>query len=888
MSGSLCASEPDRRLIEEIIVTAEFVEKSLQDTPIAVSAFDSSTLEYLGIDDIEDILPQVPSLSRDLLDLTIRGIGRNFRVIGGDIGVPSYFYNLYLEEALVSGTQSSYYDLERVEVLRGPQGTLYGRNAIGGAVNYIHKGPTEAFFSEVKTRAGSHGIADLYGVVSGPIIPGKAHYRLVGVSANQGHDRSSRAAPGLSPISDTGGFEDNRIALVLDLTPSDQLDIRLNVDSRYYRVTNRVPLLIGEGDGDRKTRFDGVCLPQGTDCFNESVDDFFSPRSLLNPNANGQLPVNGNGFGKDLENLAYPEFKPDYGYRSTLGSADLRWQLGYGQHTMRLILGHFATAWVSATTHPLDSGLGGRNSCVAPDCSPVQNTLNLDQVSERQVTTANPYRQSSVELQWITNLDGPINVVAGLLHLDLERELDLNLRDTGGFGYLTRTPNWGLIDEQAVAAASGFISSRAPRGIGRNDIPIGGSEVNLFGGNPSGARYWFESELVTKAIAAYLQTNIKITPTFELTLGARWSEDKKNGWDARWAYGEVNPVFLGFESLAEYNRLATTDPITNESNGDPFRLVGFPFEFLDNQVLRDKWQATTWRVALGWQPQETQLYYFSMGTGYRAGGFNLGLGQPFPYSEENVLAYEVGFKLDFVEQRLRLNGSAYFYRYDDHQVSANAFVASRLLDSSVTEEQVFFTDAVRNAPEAENLGAELEVLWGVSDRIDLGLSYSYSDTQFSKDFFVSRADNFWSSFASNENENVKGNELNRAPRNKISLRGNYQIPLGDRGRLNFSLSYAYNGAQYFNVLNDRINQVPSFDRWDFRASWDSAAGRYRLSAFVKNIDHELGIIQLNAGPNFVRTASTTRPRSWGLEFRLRFGDWTPRSREIIDPEPLQG
>ena len=117
---------------------------------------------------------------------------------------------------------------------------------------------------------------------------------------------------------------------------------------------------------------------------------------------------------------------------------------------------------------------------------------------------------------------------------------------------------------------------------------------------------------------------------------------------------------------------------------------------------------------------------------------------------------------------------------------------------------------------------------------------------------------------------------------------NYTLPLGRRGVVNFLTSYAYTDKQYSDILTDRINEAPAYERWDFRVTWDSPTEKYRLSAYVKNIRDELGIIQIRA-PNYnaLRTADTTRPRSWGLEFRMRFGAWnTSNSSGLLFDGPI--
>lgn len=213
-------------------------------------------------------------------------------------------------------------------------------------------------------------------------------------------------------------------------------------------------------------------------------------------------------------------------------------------------------------------------------------------------------------------------------------------------------------------------------------------------------------------------------------------------------------------------------------------------------------------------------------------------------------------------------------------MSANAPIRADVIGCNIgcfepTDEEFLFFGAVQNVPRAKNFGTEIEATWAATSAMTIGLTHSYMETEITRDFFITREQNEWSAFTSNEVVNLKGGELNRAPRNKVTVWANYRIPLGGkREAINLLGSFAHTDAQYFNVLTDRINEAPCFQRWDFRATWDSAVGRHRISAFVKNITNELGIVEIRAAENFGRVADTTKPRIWGLEFRMRFGDWS--------------
>src|SRR4030095_10201975 len=167
--------------IEEVVVTAEHVESTVSDTSISITAFTSDMLEGFGIRNQEDLQNLIPAAVIEPYDMSIRGVGRNFRSLGGDPGIATYLNGVYSEDFGIASTEGGLFDIERIEVLRGPQGTLYGRNAIGGAVNFINKLPTEEFEGEARVLAGSHELQEYYGVLSGPVIPDLMQARFTGV-----------------------------------------------------------------------------------------------------------------------------------------------------------------------------------------------------------------------------------------------------------------------------------------------------------------------------------------------------------------------------------------------------------------------------------------------------------------------------------------------------------------------------------------------------------------------------------------------------------------------------------------------------------------------------------------------------------------------------------
>ncbi len=172
-------------VLEEVVVTAQKRSESLQDVPVAVSAFTSAARDLIGITTIGDLTDLTPGLSyATTLDrMSLRGVGRLTNNYGSDPGIATYSDGFYTASNVEAGKRSIHTD--RIEVLRGPQGTLYGRNSIGGALNVISKRPTETWEGEVRAVAGNYDTQIFDGSISGPITDW-LRFKASGSSGGQG------------------------------------------------------------------------------------------------------------------------------------------------------------------------------------------------------------------------------------------------------------------------------------------------------------------------------------------------------------------------------------------------------------------------------------------------------------------------------------------------------------------------------------------------------------------------------------------------------------------------------------------------------------------------------------------------------------------------------
>lgn len=167
-------SDEQKLQLEEVVVTARRRSESLQDVPIAVTALSGDALTLKGASDITELAQSVPSVTLEpsratntTLTAFIRGVGQQDPLAGYEQGVGLYLDDVFL--ARPQGAVLDIYDVERIEVLRGPQGTLYGRNTVGGAIKYVTRRLSDEFTGSLKGTYGSYDQIDLVGTVSVPL-----------------------------------------------------------------------------------------------------------------------------------------------------------------------------------------------------------------------------------------------------------------------------------------------------------------------------------------------------------------------------------------------------------------------------------------------------------------------------------------------------------------------------------------------------------------------------------------------------------------------------------------------------------------------------------------------------------------------------------------------
>lgn len=221
--------------LDEIIVTARKKTENMQDVPVAVSAFSGIELQNAGIDSFDQVLSNIPNASQSggiagsLQGLvSIRGISTLVRFVGLETGVGFYVDGVYTGRP--ENFNQDLIDIERVEVLRGPQGAVFGKNTIAGAINIITKNPSDDFSATLEAQYGNYDHMRLRGNVSGPIVPGKLAASVsAGYVKRDGYVKNISGGPDLE-TADMATFRGK-----LRFTPSETAEFILSADGLIDR-----------------------------------------------------------------------------------------------------------------------------------------------------------------------------------------------------------------------------------------------------------------------------------------------------------------------------------------------------------------------------------------------------------------------------------------------------------------------------------------------------------------------------------------------------------------------------------------------------------------------------------------------------------------------------
>ena len=657
-------------ILEEVLVTATKRETSLMDTGISITAFSSEKLQEFGIDDLNDLSVNTPGLSITSGErITIRGVGIDSLALGIDAAVGTYVDG-YFTNGIGPYTVNNFFDVERIEVLRGPQGTLYGRNTAGGAVNVISKKPQYEFEGEVHLEVGNEG----YGVVQGMLnIPlgDRFAWRMSASQLNRGALQKNDAGPDVDKLDNTT-FD---TTLRADWTDSWQTDLRVLTYKRDGRPSSRYQL----NPYDTET-----WVYPGASTANHTYNWDQENPAVLDESKTSQDFANT--LDEEYTNVILTNI-------FTVGDIDIKYIGGYGDF-LRESAGD--VDWSSSTSS-----------------SSVNNIISDSE-------------QMTHELQFISDFDGKFNFIAGLYYFEQDARLYFDFQNAVDPIYSTPL-NWDT-EFVTLALASPTFGPRFPLatlpGAAMSEFVLGGFRYADFQGDPQNRAFWFDTDLDVTSYAGYGQIDYDFTDKLKLTVGGRYTFDEKKGSEVVYAFVPLYEAFGALIPLGDITGDGIPDygVIESETHKAIGNSIAYPANTGDIASDKLDWDNVSGMVRLNYTMNNGGFVYGSISTGYRAGGFNLGQLPPGvdSFDEETITSYEIGYKGSLAEDSLLVELAAYYYDYEDLQVN-QAFV-----DPQTGTSGSEFT----NAAAAEVKGLEAQFTWLVSESFRFSGSYAYNNAKY--------------------------------------------------------------------------------------------------------------------------------------------------------------
>ena len=580
--GENTEAKESSKKIEEVVVYGQRVEATVSDTSVAITALDQKFVEDMGMQGPDEMINFIPATTRTAWDIKIRGIGRNFRGLGGDPGVGTYYNGVYSPDFGIASTEGALYDVKRIEVLRGPQGTLYGRNSVGGVVNYVTNQPNEdEFQAQAKVIGGKYNTQEMYGFVTGPLTKDLA-YRLVASKRLR-----DPWIPGLDS-EDLGNVNDQDAALTLNWQATNSITINVRGNLRHSRNNGNF------GSGGHGIVSEGPCVGQPPITDLGQCDPKYRVPRDTNYYAPGFRPVtqayyNTYGDLADSPLGAVPWIHPATG------------QVVYGAYNRPGVDPTEKFPYMpSANYHSASVAKYNIGSPTAPDIVALSNnhdredfdqssgTLTLDWdisstfavkylysyqhfdygfnrdndfsnslVSDNNDTDLESVDSYSHELRLFWQLGDRWTATSGIYNFREHRRQLYGIRERAAQGRVSNPTIYGPDSApNLLLEALSMVAWTLPPCMTYADVPLNaGPSVHpgygaYCGNNPAGAEYSRDNDVdslydhnnfvQSDNLAFYTQGDLELADRLRVTLGVRVSKDKRKALEQRGGYSELS------------------------------------------------------------------------------------------------------------------------------------------------------------------------------------------------------------------------------------------------------------------------------------------------------------------------------------------------------------
>jgi iron complex outermembrane recepter protein len=711
-------------MLEEIVVTAEKREQNLQDTPIAIEALTEAAIENQGIIDIKSLFDAISGVqgyeapsSRGNVSFYLRGVGAgNPNSVSSDPANAIYIDGVYLGKATGNGVDAM--DLERIEVLKGPQGTLYGRNSIGGAINFITKKPGEELGAKVKLSAGDYGYEAANMRFDVPLTDNLG-MAVSGYTRKRDdlYDNSNTDFDGFENLDRSGH------RLSLRFTPSENLSLDYSYSHDELDEHSQMMDVVGFNP-----RAPGVSGAAG---FPSAVAVDSAERAQTVAGLSGAVAQYvGLGYVPDLPQV-----------QTFLGWADdfIAWT----DNELALVNskpGMGSSDMSSRSTNDVDShGLTISYS--------VDDMGAFGDVEFKSITgTRKANNMNSADLDGINNAnivtDLPLLTIGGLLFnqvvpddigiysMDAATEFGLALRLIDGIEERGSAPvfnNYSVTDHKQFSQELQMVGSTdtLDYAVGLyyydDESSFRNHRIASF---PLATSDTSSHDVASEATSVYGQFTYRASEDSKvaITAGLRYTEETK---DINYLWRGYNSNFINqFYAVllnptvdnSSYN--PNNNYVTNEEAGSLPERAG-----IYGRTFSQDFDNLSGRVTVQYDLSDDANVYATYSTGYRSGGFN---GDYYDavndtadaFNEEKIKNMELGYKSTLWDGRAQLNAAIYSYDYNDLQVSTVLTEGSKV------------TSAIANAGSASRDGVEMSLRVAATDNLLLSMAWTHINGDF--------------------------------------------------------------------------------------------------------------------------------------------------------------
>lgn len=748
--------------LEEIVVTAQKRAENAQSVPISISAVTANALATAGVYNVTDLAQVTPGVqiyqtATSVLPF-IRGVGSNQSTPAFESPVAVYLDGIY--QANKSGNNFDLPNIERIEILKGPQGTLFGRNATGGAISIITKDPGDR--TEISAEGG------------------------------YGRFKEKRAKAYVAgAVTDTLGAS---------IAFTGRWDHGYIYNPDLARMANPARNLIGMAKLVWKPSDDFTARLSGS-YFEHDDPTFLSPHvkaGTLPQVAGAPFSLTPN-YDKDTARSKHLGVLNTSGYRATLN-------LEYDLDSVRFVT---YTGYADAKADSLSNS-------------------DLSEATLGYSGSGQPSKQFSHEFQVQSKNDGPLKWIGGLYYMYLEE----------GFG----------------KNGKNFIApSNVPSPIRPVDLTVPGASVTAF-----------SAQVKTKAPAAFGEVNFQATDALRVTAGIRYSKEYKHIVGNLFRYAALPAA--GNVNVPLYNTVLGAEPLV------------FGVTPLAAMNRKTSFSKVTWRLAVDYKVSRDVMVYASYNRGFKSGTFNpSSINQAqVPVSPEIIDAYEVGFKSEFLDRRVRLNAAAFYYDYKNLQVG---------LISSLG------VTSVQNAASARIQGLDIDLTAAPADNITIRSALNLLDSKYKNygnaQIFLPRVATACnpaspltaaqaSALAALPKQpgsmscslNASGLDLIFAPKLTANFAVDYNIPIGE-SRLLLTGSIYHNGG--FDIVpGGNYAHVNSYETVSASATYYAPDDRYFIRGWIDNLTNNRHPIYISPQALGFQEVSA-RPVSYGATIGFRFG-----------------